>query len=37
MKINANGISINYQIDGPRKRAVADLQQFAADRPDHVG
>ena len=37
MKTKANGISINYQIDGPRRRAVADLLQFAAHQPVDVG
>jgi hypothetical protein len=32
MKVKANGIAMNYQVDGPEGRALAHLQQFARDQ-----
>ena len=37
MKIKANGITINYQVDGPRGRALARAQQFARHQSRDVG
>ena len=37
MKVKANGIAMNYQVDGPEGCALAHLQQFARDQSDHVG
>ena len=37
MKIKANGITINYQVDGPEGAPWLDLLQFARDQSDDVG
>ena len=37
MKIKANGITFNYQVDGPEGAPWLDVQQFARHQSAHVG